>query len=424
MSIRRCEIEQQVKYLPEEQITKGIKDRRAIKYVAYICHDKDTYTKEDEEKNPEHKAGTMKEPHWHIILVFYEGQQQQLKYVAAWFGQQPERVQKIKSRRVEDAFLYLIHQNAPDKYQYDPSEVKANFDYITFIKENAMFLDRGDEIVSGIDNGIITRENYTQYVNIHEYVQYSKQMEKAFSYAEKKVNSVNRELDAIFICGASGTGKTSLAKYMAEQKGYSCFVSSIGQDMLDGYEDEDVIVFNDIRGNCGLALNEFIQITDNNTNARGKSRFRNKSLNKCKMIIVTTIYSMDQLLRELDPKHDEDWVQFYRRFKLYIVTYPDHIEVSQYSAATKSYGDLIKLDNPIKDLIQETLLAAPMTPDELSDYLHIPLLIDTLPSDEEPYEEIKTEKPPTDVSIEKNIDNSDVPPPDIVEGLSDVTLPF
>lgn len=383
MSMRRCEVVQEVRYLSEEQIIKALSGRRSIKYYAYVLHDKDVYTADDEAKNPAHKAGTLKEPHWHIIIIFYDGQQQQLKYIAAWFEQKPERVQKIKSRRVEDALLYLIHQNAPTKYQYSADEVKANFDYITFIKENAMFMDRGDEIVSAIDSGIITRENYTQFVTVHEYVQYSKPMEKAFAYVEKKGNTVNRELDAIFICGLSGTGKTSIAKYLAEQRGLSCFISSVGQDMLDGYEDQEVIVFNDVRGNCGLALNEFVQIADNNTNARGKSRFRNKNLSKCKMIIVTTVLSMDQLLRQLDPFHHEDWTQFYRRFKLHIVVYKDHIEVSQYRATTNDYGNTVKLDNPITDLVQKSMNSTAMTAEELSDYLHIPLLAtsDTAKSD-------------------------------------------
>ena len=421
MSMRRCEVVQEVRYLSEEQIIKGLRGRRSIKYYAYVLHDKDTYTKEDEEKNPNHKEGTLKEPHWHILIIFHDGQQQQLKYIAAWFEQKPERVERVKSRRVEDALMYLIHQNAPTKYQYSASEVKANFDYITFIKENAMFLDRGDEIVAAIDSGVITRENYTQFVTVHEYVQYSKQMEKAFAYADKKQNSVNRELDAIFVCGASGTGKTSLAKFIAEQKGYSCFVSSVGQDMLDGYEDQQVIVFNDIRGNCGLALNEFVQITDNNTNARGKSRFRNKNLSKCKMIIVTTILTMDQLLRQLDPGKQEDWTQFYRRFKMYIVVQKDYIEVSQYHPVTNSYGSKVKLDNPIKHLITQTMSASAMTAEELSDYLHIPLIPGNKPDDRDMDD---TAKPLVAAASEKDPELPSPTPSDIIPGLPDVNLPF
>lgn len=374
MSIRRCEIVQEQSFLSEEQIKNAITGRRSIKNYAYILHDKDTYTPENEKADPEHKAGSLKPPHWHIVLQFNEGQQQQIKYVAKWFNLEPQYVQKIKSKHIEDAYAYLIHQNAPKKYQYDPSEVIANFDYPLFISENATFLDRGDELVAQIGCGIITRSNYTTYINIHEYVEYETLLKKAFDYYDKKTATIHRELEAIFITGASGTGKTSIAKYIAEQKGMSCFVSSVGQDMLDGYENEEVIVYNDVRGNCGLALNEFIQLVDNNTNARGKSRFRNKNMSNCKLVLVTTVLSMEDFLKQLDPRHDEDWKQFRRRFKLYMHAFPDHIMVSQYDPALDRYGNAVKLENPVRDLIQSTTEAPVRSAEELSAFLNIDIL--------------------------------------------------
>ena len=144
--------------------------------------------------------------------------------------------------------------------------------------------------------------------------------------------------------------------------------------MLDGYENEEVVVYNDIRGNCGLALNEFIQMVDNNTNARGKSRFRNKNMSNCKLVIVTTVLSMEQLLKQLDPGRTEDWKQFRRRFKMNMTVYPEYISVSQYEPKTDTYGNSVKLDNPIKDLIQKNADTAIMTAEELSNHLNIPML--------------------------------------------------
>ena len=78
MSIRRFEIVQRADLLTEEQIIAGFKGRRSVRLYAYILHDKDTYTIEDEKENAEHKAGTLKPSHWHIIGDFYENQQQQI----------------------------------------------------------------------------------------------------------------------------------------------------------------------------------------------------------------------------------------------------------------------------------------------------------------------------------------------------------
>ena len=50
-SYRTCEIVQQIEYLTEEQIEKGL-DHNAVKDYAYILHDKD-----------ENKNGELKKPH-------------------------------------------------------------------------------------------------------------------------------------------------------------------------------------------------------------------------------------------------------------------------------------------------------------------------------------------------------------------------
>lgn len=394
MSMRRCEIVQQLRYLSEEQINTALSGKRSIKYYSYILHDKDVYTEEDEKRNPAHKAGTLKEPHWHIVIVFFDGQQQQLKYIAAWFKQPTNCVEKVRSRRVEDAFAYLIHQNSPNKYQYDVSEVKANFDYETFIAQNAMFLDRKDELVAQITIGKITRSNMTAYITPHEYVQYKRALEDAFDYFDRANFTLDRQLEVIFVDGKSGLGKTALGKNIAKQRGYSCFISSVGSDMYDGYANEEVVVFDDIRENCGLTFDQFLKTIDNHTNSRGKSRFRNKNLTFCKMVIITTILPMDEFLRRLDPYQKEDWKQFRRRCRFYITMKEDYMIVREYDFQSDSYTNETYLENPVKGLIEKTKAEPKMSPEEISMHLGIPLL----PNDKNPQKEKKKKactNPPT-----------------------------
>lgn len=73
MKLKICEICQGTKFLTEDKIKEAV-CKRGIKKFAYILHDKDTYTEDDEKKNSEHKAGTLKEPHWHICLQFKDSQ--------------------------------------------------------------------------------------------------------------------------------------------------------------------------------------------------------------------------------------------------------------------------------------------------------------------------------------------------------------
>jgi len=376
MSMRRCEIVQQADRLTEKQIIEGLKNRRSIKWYAYILHNSDTYTKEDESSNPEHKQGEPKPPHWHIVIVFYENQQQHMKYVARWFDVPQNMVQKIKSRYVEDAFAYLIHRNAPRKHQYDPAEVKANFDFTEFVANDSTFLTRQDEIVAQIADGIITRVNMTEHIKAHEYVEYKGAIENSFDYYDKAHHTLDRSLEVIYLHGGSGLGKTALAKYIAKQRGMSCFIGSIGTDMLDGYNGEETIVFDDIREYCGLTFDQFLRTIDNHTNARGKARFKNKNMSFCKLIIISTILSMSELLDRLDPSGTEDGKQFRRRCRLYIEVTEDYLVVKEYDFTSDRYVNDTLLTNPMKALIKQTAAMPKMTPQEISNFLAIPLLPD------------------------------------------------
>ena len=412
MSMRRCEIVQHLRDLAEEQSIDADSNKRSIKYFAYILHDKDVYTEEDEKANPEHKAGTLKEPHWHILLVFFDGQQQQIKYIARWFEQPPNTVEKVKSPRVEDAFAYLIHQNSPSKHQYDANEVKANFDYETFIAQNAMFLDRKDELIAQIASGKITRSNMTSHITSHEYTQYKRAIEDAFDYYDRANFTLDRNLDVIFVDGESGLGKTGIGKIFATQRGYSCFISSVGSDMFDGYANEEVVVFDDIRDDCGLTFAQFLKTIDNHTNSRGKSRFRNKNLTFCKTMFITTTLSMHEFLHRLDPWEKENWKQFRRRCRLYITVTENYMTVREYDFQTDSYVNETYLVNPMQGLIEETKTKPKMTPQELSNYLSVPLLPENLnPKKKEQKKKKADFNKPTAFTVTIPESNDITPPP-------------
>ena len=66
-----------------------------IKEYAYIIHDKDKYTHSDEKRNPEHKEGTLKPKHIHLILRFNRNQPQQFSSIAKWFDIPENFVSKI-----------------------------------------------------------------------------------------------------------------------------------------------------------------------------------------------------------------------------------------------------------------------------------------------------------------------------------------
>lgn len=86
---------------------------------AGITHDKDVWTEEDEKKNPEHKQGTLKKEHIHIVLRTPN---------ATWntaickeLGLEEKFCEQVKN--VDRALQYLLHYNEPDKTQYQLEDV-------------------------------------------------------------------------------------------------------------------------------------------------------------------------------------------------------------------------------------------------------------------------------------------------------------
>ena len=80
---------------------------------AWILHDKDT----DEN-------GVLKDPHYHIYLEFPNARG--LNSIADELGIAPNMVQIVRDKK--GLLAYLTHRNSPEKWQYDDSEIHANFE--------------------------------------------------------------------------------------------------------------------------------------------------------------------------------------------------------------------------------------------------------------------------------------------------------
>lgn len=94
--------------------------RQSFNYVG-ILHDKDTWTEEDEQENPEHKAGTFKKPHYHIILKFAQARWNTA--LADDLGIAPNYLEQCRS--FDSAAVYLVHEGLSDKYQYDSESLEG-----------------------------------------------------------------------------------------------------------------------------------------------------------------------------------------------------------------------------------------------------------------------------------------------------------
>lgn len=369
MKLKICEVCQQAQYLTKEKIEEGV-CKRAIKKYAYVLHDKDTYTKEDEEKEPTHKEGMLKPPHWHICLQFKDSQD--TKYIAKWFGIEEQYVSKAKSGRYEDMLLYLVHKNTSEKYQYNAEEVVSNFDYKKFVDNNGVMVSRIQEITDGIIDGTIREYNYFEYITSYEYQKYKGEIARAYEYRRDALYDGDRKLEVIYITGGSGCGKTILAKHIARENGYSFYVSGSDNDPLDGYKGQDCLILDDLRGSS-MKFSDFIKMIDNNTDSKVKSRYYNKSLTECKLIIITSIHDMETFYSNIFQEQDEPLLQFKRRCKTFIEVNIYTCKAYSFDKSSDTYIASGEFKNPALELIQKTIDEV-KNEEQMQDFLKLDML--------------------------------------------------
>ena len=88
-------------------------------------HDSDMWTEKDEKGNPEHKAGTLKKPHFHGMWVFSGGarRSQALELCEGFGAACPKHVEPISS--IVWMTRYFAHLDNPEKTPYNPSDIVA-----------------------------------------------------------------------------------------------------------------------------------------------------------------------------------------------------------------------------------------------------------------------------------------------------------
>lgn len=118
MKTRAMMYEQQLDHLPRlvDEMYRRI-ETLAPKRYAGIVHDSDTTD-----------AGRPAAAHLHVMMEFQNPRS--LNSIAKLLGDKPERIEAWKAG-VENGFSYLCHRTdgARSKHQYDPKNVRSNFDY-------------------------------------------------------------------------------------------------------------------------------------------------------------------------------------------------------------------------------------------------------------------------------------------------------
>ena len=351
MSVRKCEIVQQLKYLPgypdhwRDTLEANLESDPNIKSWAYIVHNKDT-----------NEDGTPKEPHVHIVIELVESRQ--FSTVGGYVGVPAQYVcairQKVKAgkRMMSDiggALAYLTHRNAPDRYQYDDSEVvaKPGFDWIAVRTKSEMQQAQWksfQKVLHGIEDGSIRRYNLYDHITMQMYLDHKTEFENAFAYREGLLKkNVNRNIEVIYIFGEASSGKTTLAKYLCEKRGLSYCVSGSSRDPVQDYNGQDCLILDDLRPQT-FDLSDLLKMLDNNTSSSVNSRYHDRWL-EVQCIIITTVLSIDEFFRSMLVT-GEPIAQLKRRCKTMIQLTQQTMSIYAYHQQTQEYMLVGSGENP------------------------------------------------------------------------------
>lgn len=343
---KRFTFTQQVKYLDTEDIDvlfERCLSLSNVDKVAIILHDKDVrmwVNLEEEDK----------EPHFHFVLTF---KNQISSLTIANTLHIPEPSVKAIEHSTKSAMLYLIHFNKPEKFPYDPWEVKANFDYVEYVK-NTIPLQNVDELILKIEKWEIKPYNRIKHVNAITYSKHHRKLEAA-AYQQIMLNDLNnnnnKSMECVYISGPSGCWKTTLAKKIAQEYNYSCYISSQWKNPFDNYMGEECIILDDFRDDI-MSFADFLKITDNNTNSLVGARYHNKSIASCKLLIVTNVKTIKELYW-IDTDNEVYRKQLYRRFKTLITITDEYIKWWAYDKLFNTYCEDFRTTNMFTSMYED-----------------------------------------------------------------------
>lgn len=368
-SLRSCEVVQQLEYLPgypdwkitlENNLKAHLNDD--IRHYAYIVHDMDidekAISKARNALNTDAVPVVYKKPHIHLVLELKDGYK--ASTIAGWFGVETRFVEKIKGRvkrgkrwfyDVPGALEYLTHENAPDKHQYSRSEIIVSEGYDIDERIKSGKIDREkmksiDTLIARIAAGEVRPYEYSNEIDVDTYIEYKRDIELAFEYYYMK-NRPNRNMKTIYITGASGNGKSSLAEEMAKRMNLAFFTSSSGKDIMDGYLQQEVLILDDFRPRT-LSVDEFLKMADPNINALIGSRYKNKVL-AADYLIITSVLPLKKFYDGMKSK-DEPYKQVQRRISIIIEVEEETLKFYRYDDELNDHVFAGEAKNPIPEL--------------------------------------------------------------------------
>lgn len=333
----------------EDNIKRCI-DHKSIKQYAYILHDKDIHTAEDEKNG--YKGGEPKAPHYHIILKCDSAIE--LETIAKWLGIPAQYIDVPKGQGAFlDCVQYLTHESdkeqAKGKYLYSDNEVVANFDFRKAINEReekklkyGKDLTRNQEIFHSV---LYEGKTIRQIIDEDSifYMEHHKKLDEYRMMYIQKSDPPTTRLN-FYVCGSGGAGKDLLCRALARSlfpdlKNDDDIFFEVGSEKttFEGYDGQPVIIWSDCRAyelmqKLGTRGNVFRVFDTHPTKARQNIKYG--SINLINQVnIVNSVQPYKEFLDGLAGEYMKDGIlqkseeheksQSYRRFPFIIPIYEE-----------------------------------------------------------------------------------------------------
>lgn len=337
--IRMFELVQNVELI-DIDLVKNWLDNLECSYL-WVLHDK------DDTRN-----------HYHIYVKMVGARS--ISDIASQCKQESNYFQFIKNWK--NALAYAFHlmdnKSTDEKYKYNKDAViyskNINVDDVfntdAIIKEKELHTKYVLDLISQYGEAKISKKTLLESISCNDYIAFSDAINKAYKYRCQITK--NRNMQVIYITGVSGSGKTELAKYIASQNKLDYFISGSGSDVLDNYDKEECIILDDFRADA-FTKSELFKLCDNHTDSSVKSRYSNKNISFCKLLIITSIKNPRELYNWNDANDFEPFKQFARRINNEYLFVDDESLVFKHDLITNQELLFIDFKPLLDDIIKE-----------------------------------------------------------------------